>query len=112
MPGYFRFLTIMAFHVYLKEKVSFLPTFKGLIIIITLKSGVYCNLWHFNDFSCHHVMHKFVLQVDVAVLEVGIGGSFDCTNVIRCVCYIANVANLLLAHNLNIMFVLFIFIHS
>ncbi|XP_033642986.1 folylpolyglutamate synthase, mitochondrial-like isoform X1 [Asterias rubens] len=41
MPAYFRFLTIMAFHVFLKEKV------------------------------------------DVAVIEVGLGGSYDCTNIIR-----------------------------
>ncbi|XP_064649817.1 folylpolyglutamate synthase, mitochondrial-like isoform X2 [Lineus longissimus] len=41
MPAYFRFLTIMAFHVFLQE------------------------------------------QVDVVILEVGIGGEFDCTNVIR-----------------------------
>ncbi|KAL7853358.1 hypothetical protein AOLI_G00202020 [Acnodon oligacanthus] len=41
MPAYFRFLTILAFHVFLQEKV------------------------------------------DVAVLEVGIGGAYDCTNIIR-----------------------------
>uniref|UniRef100_A0A8D2LU98 Folylpolyglutamate synthase n=1 Tax=Varanus komodoensis TaxID=61221 RepID=A0A8D2LU98_VARKO len=41
MPAYFRFLTIMAFHVFLQEKV------------------------------------------DLAVLEVGIGGTYDCTNIIR-----------------------------
>ncbi|XP_056288235.1 folylpolyglutamate synthase, mitochondrial isoform X2 [Pseudoliparis swirei] len=41
MPAYFRFLTILAFHVFLQEKV------------------------------------------DVAVVEVGIGGAYDCTNVIR-----------------------------
>eukprot|EP00111_Clytia_hemisphaerica_P004448 TCONS_00012724-protein len=41
MPGYFRFLTLMAFHVYLQE------------------------------------------NVDVAVLEVGLGGTYDCTNVIN-----------------------------
>lgn len=41
MPAYFRFLTILAFHVFLQEKV------------------------------------------DVAVIEVGIGGAYDCTNVIR-----------------------------
>ncbi|KAM4020342.1 folylpolyglutamate synthase, mitochondrial [Anomaloglossus baeobatrachus] len=41
MPAYFRFLTIMAFHVFLQEKV------------------------------------------DLAVLEVGIGGAYDCTNIIR-----------------------------
>ncbi|NXH49537.1 FOLC protein, partial [Dicaeum eximium] len=41
MPAYFRFLTIMAFHVFLQEKV------------------------------------------DLAVVEVGIGGTYDCTNIIR-----------------------------
>lgn len=41
MPPYFKFLTIMAYYVFLKE------------------------------------------QVDVAVVEVGIGGEYDCTNVVR-----------------------------
>ncbi|KAM9735542.1 folylpolyglutamate synthase, mitochondrial-like [Menidia menidia] len=41
MPAYFRFLTILAFHIFLKEKV------------------------------------------DLAVVEVGIGGAYDCTNIIR-----------------------------
>ncbi|XP_002741781.1 folylpolyglutamate synthase, mitochondrial-like [Saccoglossus kowalevskii] len=41
MPAYFRFLTIMAFHVFMREKV------------------------------------------DVAIVEVGIGGAYDCTNVVR-----------------------------
>ncbi|KAH7727916.1 FolC protein [Aphelenchoides avenae] len=41
MPAYFKFLTLMAFHVFLAEKV------------------------------------------DVAIVEVGIGGEFDCTNVVR-----------------------------
>ncbi|XP_069742669.1 folylpolyglutamate synthase, mitochondrial isoform X2 [Narcine bancroftii] len=41
MPAYFRFLTILAFHVFLHEKI------------------------------------------DVAILEVGIGGAYDCTNIIR-----------------------------
>ncbi|NXR30520.1 FOLC protein, partial [Zosterops hypoxanthus] len=41
MPAYFRFLTIMAFHVFLQVKV------------------------------------------DLAVVEVGIGGTYDCTNIIR-----------------------------
>ncbi|XP_036892810.1 folylpolyglutamate synthase, mitochondrial isoform X2 [Sturnira hondurensis] len=41
MPSYFRFLTLMAFHVFLQEKV------------------------------------------DLAVVEVGIGGAYDCTNIIR-----------------------------
>ncbi|KAF4076937.1 hypothetical protein AMELA_G00202340 [Ameiurus melas] len=41
MPAYFRFLTILAFHIFLQEKV------------------------------------------DVAIIEVGIGGAYDCTNIIR-----------------------------
>ncbi|KAG5834973.1 hypothetical protein ANANG_G00267200 [Anguilla anguilla] len=41
MPAYFRFLTILAFHVFLHEKV------------------------------------------DLAVIEVGIGGAYDCTNIIK-----------------------------
>ncbi|XP_028274361.1 folylpolyglutamate synthase, mitochondrial-like isoform X2 [Parambassis ranga] len=41
MPAYFRFLTILAFHVFLQEKV------------------------------------------DLAIIEVGIGGAYDCTNIIR-----------------------------
>uniref|UniRef100_A0AAZ3PS82 Folylpolyglutamate synthase n=1 Tax=Oncorhynchus tshawytscha TaxID=74940 RepID=A0AAZ3PS82_ONCTS len=41
MPAYFRFLTILAFHVFLQERV------------------------------------------DLAVIEVGIGGAYDCTNIIR-----------------------------
>lgn len=41
MPAYFKFLTVMAFYIFLKEKV------------------------------------------DVAVIEVGIGGEYDCTNVVR-----------------------------
>uniref|UniRef100_A0AAY5K5K9 Folylpolyglutamate synthase n=1 Tax=Esox lucius TaxID=8010 RepID=A0AAY5K5K9_ESOLU len=41
MPGYFCFLTILAFHVFLRERV------------------------------------------DLAVVEVGIGGAYDCTNIIR-----------------------------
>lgn len=41
MPPYFKFLTIMAYYVFLKEKV------------------------------------------DVAIVEVGIGGEHDCTNIVR-----------------------------
>jgi len=41
MPLYFRFLTILAFHIFMEEKV------------------------------------------DVAIMEVGIGGEYDCTNVVR-----------------------------
>ena len=45
MPAYFKFLTVLALKVFLRE------------------------------------------EVDVAVVEVGIGGEYDCTNVIRCSSY-------------------------
>lgn len=41
MPPYFKFLTILSFHIFFAEKV------------------------------------------DLAIIEVGIGGQYDCTNVIR-----------------------------
>jgi folylpolyglutamate synthase len=48
MPPYFKFLTVMAFNVFIKEKV------------------------------------------DVAVIEVGIGGEHDCTNVLRWFIFLLN----------------------
>ena len=56
LPGYFRFITIMAFYAFLEEKVSL----KFYTIIV-------CN---------------FMPQVDVAIVEVGMGGEYDPTNVI------------------------------
>lgn len=41
MPPYFKFLTVLAYHIFLNEKI------------------------------------------DVAIIEVGIGGEYDCTNVLR-----------------------------
>ncbi|GAB6021975.1 hypothetical protein CHUAL_006135 [Chamberlinius hualienensis] len=55
MPPYFKFLTIMAFYVFLKEKV------------------------------------------DVAIIEVGIGGQYDCTNVLRQP-YVCGISSLGLDH--------------
>lgn len=55
MPAYFRFLTIMAFHVFISEKVDFLI---GLCLLA--------------DHS----------QVDATVLEVGVGGTLDSTNIV------------------------------
>jgi folylpolyglutamate synthase len=50
MPPYFKFLTVMAFNVFIKEKV------------------------------------------DVAVIEVGIGGELDCTNVLRLLCQLVKIS--------------------
>lgn len=61
MPAYFRFLTVMAFNVFLREKVQCLSALNG------------CH-----GFSCCFV----VWQVDVAIVEVGIGGTYDSTNII------------------------------
>lgn len=64
MPAYFRFLTILAFHVFLQEEVR--PP---------AEHSDTANGAPKNTLS--------VLQVDVAVIEVGIGGAYDCTNIIR-----------------------------
>ncbi|KAJ0057510.1 hypothetical protein NL108_009251, partial [Boleophthalmus pectinirostris] len=66
MPAYFRFLTILAFHVFLQEKVC-ATVFSTLFIIVSL---------NFSDFV-------LIFQVDLAIIEVGIGGAYDCTNIIR-----------------------------
>ena len=57
LPGYFRFITIMAFYAFLEEKV-----------VIILDEPLICN---------------FIPQVDVAIVEVGMGGEYDPTNVIK-----------------------------
>lgn len=31
----------------------------------------------------HSEQYLFIQQVDLAVIEVGIGGAYDCTNIIR-----------------------------
>ena len=61
MPPYFRFLTVMAFNVFLKEKV--------------------CPL-HTQAHTRSRTRTHTHTQVDVAVIEVGIGGTFDSTNII------------------------------
>jgi folylpolyglutamate synthase len=60
-PPYFRFLTIMAFHVFIQEKVC------GLLELCTFLAE----------------KSFFIVQVDVAIMEVGIGGQYDCTNIVR-----------------------------
>jgi len=57
MPFYFAFLTTMMFYVFIHEKVC-----------SYVKNFVYRNEY---------------FQVDVAIVEVGIGGEYDCTNIIQ-----------------------------
>ena len=59
MPSYFRFLTVMAFSVFLQDKV--------IVSNVTIA-------------TC---LSPHMLQVDVAVVEVGIGGTHDSTNIIE-----------------------------
>ncbi|EHB10124.1 Folylpolyglutamate synthase, mitochondrial [Heterocephalus glaber] len=84
MPAYFRFLTLMAFHVFLQEKVRSVPTPDPSPEALGMAAS---EGWG----SCPLVapgypspaMQCGFLQVDLAVVEVGIGGAYDCTNIIR-----------------------------
>ena len=58
MPSYFRFLTVMAFSVFLQNKVVAHSCRSANIVLLPL-------------------------QVNVAVVEVGIGGTHDSTNIIQ-----------------------------
>ena len=66
MPFYFQFLTLLAFHIFLQERVS-------------------CTHTHTHaEIKPECVLSGIsVPQVDLAVIEVGIGGQYDCTNIIR-----------------------------
>ncbi|MEQ2216674.1 hypothetical protein XENOCAPTIV_020210 [Xenoophorus captivus] len=78
MPAYFRFLTILAFHVFLQEKVRSQLVLRSpgaeqldpFILISDCLAPV--------QFVC-----GMLASVDLAVVEVGIGGAYDCTNIIR-----------------------------
>jgi len=84
MPGYFRFLTLMAFHVFLQEKVCMAPSPKPCVPdlgkgnLSRLRAPMRCP-----GAPVPPAMPCDPLQVDLAVLEVGIGGAYDCTNIIR-----------------------------
>ncbi len=56
MPGYFRFLTLVAYHTFLQLKVR-----------LNLKA----------EYPNTHIF-----QVDATVLEVGVGGRYDSTNIV------------------------------
>lgn len=129
MPAYFRFLTIMAFHVFLQEKVSggglqlmtemsrwWGPQRGGIWVRICVDQAVVAvnrMLCQVDDAPTNRGVLRcgfggaggrdlspptslnpwghFLLmalmslrpQVDLAVVEVGIGGTYDCTNIIR-----------------------------
>ena len=56
MPGYFRFITLLAYHTFLELKVMVWPG--------TCDNKLICQ------------------QVDATVLEVGVGGRYDSTNIV------------------------------
>jgi TctA family transporter len=60
----------MAFHVFLEEKVNVI-----LIVNVVVFVVLYVKL-----LTCHQIS---VFQVDVAIVEVGCGGEYDTTNLIR-----------------------------
>ena len=70
MPAYFRFLTLLAMKVFLEEAVS-----------VSWEREREMEGANERGFG----RRFFLLQVDVAVMEVGMGGAFDCTNVLQCV---------------------------
>lgn len=57
-PAYFRYLTLMAFHVFLQEKVHLRPE---------------------RTFAPANPRSQ---QVDATILEVGVGGTYDTTNIV------------------------------
>lgn len=79
MPAYFRFLTILAFHVFLQEEVQ----------LLLYEASGHKDPHRFTVFNRRRLSERsstglFVVpQVDLAVIEVGIGGAYDCTNIIR-----------------------------
>lgn len=75
------------------ESLRFLGTFKGIILFVTHKFALYSKKLlqeHETDmppyfkFLTVMAFHVFLGEkVDVAIIEVGIGGEHDCTNIIR-----------------------------
>ncbi|CAI0412145.1 unnamed protein product, partial [Linum tenue] len=83
MPPLFRFLTLLAFKIFSAEQVH-KYWFHLQHCLSCLSSETQLN-W---DLICY----SFFVQVDVAILEVGLGGRFDATNVVQkpVVCGIAS----------------------
>lgn len=81
---YTRFLVFMAFRVFLREKVItnlFLKTNHEVCYIVRFKMKR-CILLYSLWYPFLQTI-KFYFQVDVAVVEVGCGGEYDTTNIIR-----------------------------
>ena len=84
MPGYFRFLTLMAFHVFLQEKVCVATSPKTLCSRPWEGESRQAKGSHAaSGAPVPPAMPSDLLQVDLAVVEVGIVGAYDCTNIIR-----------------------------
>lgn len=58
MPAYFRFMTLLAFHYFLSIKVRISVIYSPIDLLVTLE------------------------QVDATILEVGVGGLYDSTNIV------------------------------
>lgn len=73
-PTYFRFLTLMAFHTFIRENVNhnFISDFLHILN----------NLYKILIYSIQISIYLFK-KVDVAIIECGIGGEYDSTNIIE-----------------------------
>ena len=86
VPSFFRFLTLVAFHLFCAEKV---------LHNLTACSPLARHSPHSTDQPClpYLVLRCVRVQPDVVVLEVGMGGRLDSTNVVAAplVCGIASI---------------------
>ncbi len=72
MPAYFRFLTLMSFNVFIREEVR-TGTIAGRVVLLLKLTTMLIN----------GPLNPIHVQVDVALVEVGVGGRTDATNVVH-----------------------------
>lgn len=98
MPTYFHFLALLAFKIFSAEQVTYANSlfflFCFFVSFFPLKelhrisqhkiSQSFQKLWwmKLQPMLNLHMKVFFFMQVDVAILEVGLGGRFDATNVV------------------------------
>lgn len=71
MPPLFQFLTVLAFKIFVNEKVGFILSY------------IFSFFFSESNLVDNKFMHNIsYLQVDVAIIEVGLGGRNDSTNVV------------------------------
>ena len=79
MPAYFAFLTLLALYICVREKVCARHSHSA-------KECCWLSLVSLSPRKLYIVRNEHTIiriQVDVAILEVGIGGRYDNTNIIR-----------------------------